>query len=69
MTTLVMLQQLKRIRSSATMEQAWFRIGDQPAPFGAECTDLVRVATRMWRYAWIISPLDEIIAELEKKVS
>ena len=65
MTKHQMLEQLKDIRKVATMESASFRIGEQPFPFGAECTDLVRVATKLWRDSWIIGPLDEIIAALE----
>ena len=49
----------------ATMKNARFHIGEQPFPFGAECTELVREATRVWRESWIIGPLDEIIKELE----
>lgn len=60
------LQTLKRIRNDATMKDASFRIGEQPFPFGAECTDIVRTATKLWCDSWIIGPLDEIIAAMEQ---
>lgn len=60
------IQQLREIRNIATMENASFRVGDDPGPFGADVTDLVRQATRLWRNSWIVGPLDELIAELER---
>ena len=62
-----MLNDLKEIRAIATMQTARFHVGEEPFPFGAECTELVREATRIWRESWIIGPLDEIIKELEKQ--
>jgi hypothetical protein len=66
MTQHELLTTLREIREIATMKNASFRIGKEPFPFGAECTDLVRTATQLWRDSWIIGPLDEVIAEIEK---
>jgi hypothetical protein len=60
-----LIKQLREIRNIATMKDARFHIGDEPFPFGAECTDLIRAATRLWRDSWIVGPLDELIKELE----
>lgn len=65
MTKLEIIKALQEVRKVATMERSSFHIGDKPFPFGAECTDLVRVATKLWRESWIIEPLDRIIAELK----
>ena len=67
MKTAQVIQQLKEIREISTMKNASFHVGDEPFPFGADVTDLVRQATRLWRDSWIIGPLDELITELEKQ--
>lgn len=63
-----LIHRLKEIRNISTMKTASFHIGEQPFPFGAECTELVREATRLWRESWITYPLDEIIKELEESL-
>lgn len=61
------VQQLREIRDVSTMKSANFRLGDEPFPFGLDVTELVKIATRLWRSSWIIGPLNVLIAELEGK--
>ena len=57
MKTKKILGQLKAIRTIATMERASF------GNAGEDC--LIKNKTKIWRETWIISPLDEIIKEME----
>lgn len=62
-----LIQTLKRVRDDATMKNARFHVGEEPFPFGADVSDLVRQATRLWRDSWVVGPLTEVIEKLEKQ--
>jgi hypothetical protein len=54
------ISNLEDIRHTATMKNAAFGFNDK------ELTNLIREKTSLWRYSWIIEPLDNLIAELKE---
>lgn len=54
------LQRLRSVRDTATMETAAFGFND------SVLTEMIRKETRIWRNSWIISPLTEIMEELNE---
>ena len=54
------LQRLRSVRDTATMHDASFGFAD------LVLTEMIKKETRRWRNTWIISPLNEIIEELNE---
>lgn len=69
------LQTLREIAKTATMQNAGFGFTQEKfyAPlnsFGANVEtnpdEFIKIRTQSWRNAWIVAPLEELIAEIEK---
>ena len=66
------LEELKKINEYITMKNARFNLTSPDMPSMSSLDDdtaRIREATKTWREAWIIAPLNTIIDEIEKKQS
>lgn len=54
---------LRTIRKDATMEG----MSLDPGTRGSPITKLVREKTQLWRNSWLVEPLDNIIAQIQKQ--
>ena len=57
------LAQLREVARTATMRTANFNGMDLPGDTDA----LIKSRTELWRYSWIVNPLQEIISAIEAR--